>query len=118
MVRVLLVEDEVVISLHTSMILEDEGYLVDTAFNGAEGLELVRANPPDLIITDYMMPLMDGLAMITELRAMGWAGPIVLTTSVPEENLPAGYKPAHDAYLAKPYLAEGLIHMVRALIGD
>ena len=116
MARVLVVEDEFVIALNASMLLEDEGLLVDTAFDGAEALEMVASNPPNLIITDYMMPTMDGLELITTLRAQGWRGPIILATAISEERLPAWYKGGHDAYISKPYLANDLISCVKELL--
>lgn len=116
MPRILVVEDEFIISLNASMLLEDEGYHVDVAYDGAEALELVAASPPDLIIADYMMPVMDGLEMITRLRTQGWAGPIMLVTSIPEENLPASYGHLHNAYLSKPYLANHFIAAVQRLL--
>jgi DNA-binding response OmpR family regulator len=115
-VRILLVDDEVAISNSTGMLLEYEGYTVDHASHGREGLERVEASPPDLIITDYMMPYMDGLAMIGVLRAQGWTGPIILVSAVPEENLPETYERAHDAYLVKPYRARDLPELVRILL--
>ena len=118
MPRILVVEDEFIISLNASMLLEDEGFDVDVAYDGAEALKKVEANPPDLIIADYMMPVMDGLEMIARLRAQGWSGPIILVTSIPEEKLPASYNGGHDAYLSKPYLANQFIAAVHRLLGD
>jgi len=116
MARVLVVEDEFVISLNACMLLEDEGMLVDAAYDGAEALEMVASNPPDLIVTDYMMPTMDGLEMIETLRGQGWQGPIILATAISEERLPASYKGGHDAFLSKPYLANELISKVHELL--
>jgi DNA-binding response OmpR family regulator len=115
-VRILLVEDEIAISINTGMILEDEGHVVDYAYNGVAGLKQAKSAPPDLVITDYMMPHMDGLAMIAALRSDGWTGPIILATSIPEGSLPAGYERAHDGYLGKPYLERDLLKLVRALL--
>lgn len=114
--RILLVEDELPISINTGMILEDEGYTVDYAHNGRDGLAKVQASPPDLIITDYKMPHMDGLAMITALRSRGWGGPIILMTSTMEDRLPASYQHEHDSYLAKPHRENDLLSLVRVLL--
>lgn len=64
-------------------------------------MELALEERPDLIITDFMMPKMTGLEMIAALRARGFTGPIVLTTSIPENQLPT--QPGYDAYVSKPY---------------
>lgn len=117
MARILVVEDEFIISLNACMLLEDEGFQVDVAYDGVEALELVAANPPDLIVADYMMPAMDGLEMITRLREAGWPGPILLTTAIPEEKLPVTYARGHNAYLSKPYLANHFIEAVHRLLG-
>lgn len=117
MARVLLVEDEFLIAMSTSMVLEDEGHLVEMATNGARGLEIALSSPPDLIITDYMMPRMNGLDMIVELRAQGLQVPIVLATSIPEEQLPPTYAGGHDAYMGKPYFDTQILKVIDALLG-
>ncbi|ODM43089.1 response regulator transcription factor [Cereibacter johrii] len=116
MARILLVEDEVLISMSTSMLLEDEGHMVDIAYDGARGLEIALSSPPDLIITDYMMPRMNGLAMIAELRARGQGVPIILATSVPESQLPETYPGGHDLHLDKPYRVTQILDMISRLI--
>lgn len=65
---VLLVEDEVGLSKLMVMILEDEGYRVATASNGAQGLRMLEQEKPALIITDYMMPELDGAEMVRAIR--------------------------------------------------
>ncbi|UEM01461.1 response regulator [Skermanella rosea] len=117
MARVLLVEDEVLISMSTGMLLKDEGYLVEVASDGARGLEMALASPPDLIITDYMMPRMNGLDMIVELRARGSRMPIVLATSVPETQLPPSYSGGHDAHITKPYYVAQILEIIARLLG-
>lgn len=116
MARILLVEDEFVIALNASLILEDQGYSVEIASNGADGLDVVRSTAPDLIITDFMMPGMDGLEFIEALRSQGLATPIVIATSILEDRLPKRMGCRYDAYLRKPYLAEELLSVVQALL--
>jgi CheY-like chemotaxis protein len=116
MARLLLVEDEVLISMSTSMLLEDEGHLVEVAPEGARGLEMALASPPDLIITDYMMPRMNGLDMIVELRARGSRVPILLATSVPETQLPSSYSGGHDMYVSKPYRVTQILEAIAKLL--
>lgn len=114
--RILLVEDEAVVSIVTSMLLEDEGYLVEKAYDGAAGLDVARKWPPDLVITDYMMPRMDGLTMIAMLRQQRSDVPIILMTSIPEADLPRGYTHQHDAFVLKPYRDDELLDAVRRLL--
>lgn len=114
MTTLLFVEDEVVIALAAAMTLEDEGYDVVLAGDGEEGLARVRSDKPDLIITDYMMPRMDGVSMIAALRREGVTTPVVLATSIGKDMIPAGAE--YDAFLRKPYLDQALIDTVRSLL--
>lgn len=110
MLRVLLVEDETVISVVTSIMLEGAGYHVTVAADGQQGLELALQDRFELIISDYMMPRMDGLEMIARLRERGFTAPIVLTTSIPQGQL--GGRTGYDAYLPKPYHEKELLAVV------
>ena len=68
MKRILIIDDEQIVLEVLRKILEREGYEVVTAFNGAEGIELFRQKPCDLVITDMVMPEKDGLQTILDLR--------------------------------------------------
>lgn len=86
--KILIVEDEVLISKAYTDELRDEGFSVFVAKNGQEGLELALRERPDLILLDILMPVMDGLTMMDRLRMEGIYGknvPIILLT-----NLSAG----------------------------
>jgi len=108
--RVLLVEDEALIAITTSMSLEDAGYHVTLASDGQQGLEIAMQERPDLIVSDFMMPRMSGVQMIEKLRESGCLMPIVLATAIPENQLPkcAGY----DVYLPKPYTEKQLLEVL------
>jgi CheY-like chemotaxis protein len=69
MKKILVVDDEFDLLTTWRLVLQMEGYEVSTASNGLLALESVRANPPDLIITDWMMPTMDGVALCHALAA-------------------------------------------------
>ena len=101
--RVLIVEDEMIIALGAMMDLEDEGYEVVLANDGRRGLDAAMQQTFDLIITDYMMPRMNGLDMIDALRRAGVLLPIVLATSINEAALPRLQRAGYDMYLPKPY---------------
>ncbi len=87
---VLIVEDEQPIAEALRDIVEDEGYQTVTARDGQEGLELAREYRPALIITDLMMPRMDGVAFIGAMRIdaarEGWSAPPVILTSAVDSN--------------------------------
>lgn len=114
--KVLLVEDEVVIAMAVCLTLESLGYGVALAADGREGLAKAQADPPDIVVTDYMMPKMDGLEMLKAMRADGFDKPAVLVTSVPEERLPDGATKLYQAYLPKPFRDESLVALIRKLL--
>ena len=116
MARILVVEDEPIISLTACMILEDGGHYVESAAHGLKALALLATSSPDLIITDFMMPRLDGLEMITKLRSDGWKRPIILSSAIPEAGLPDTYSRQHDAFLGKPYRAHDLLAAVDAAL--
>ncbi len=106
--------------------LEKEGFEVELAYNGVEGLEKVRANPPDAIVLDVMMPEKDGYEVCKELKADEKYAeiPIVLLTAVASHVTSTRYSHADgmsteaDDYIAKPASAEEIVKSIRGLIGD
>jgi len=114
---ILIVEDEVTLSLLAAMTLEDEGYEVVIAANGIQGVEAVRERAPDLVVTDYMMPVMDGVEMIRALREDGFAGPIVLTSAVSEAQVPGAETLAYEGFLPKPYHEKRLLGLIEEHLG-
>jgi two-component system OmpR family response regulator len=116
-VRVLVVEDEVKMARAIRRGMEQEGYAVDTALDGDEGLHMVTENDYDAIVLDVMLPGVDGLEVCRRLRARGrWAPVLMLTArdTVPDriEGLDAGA----DDYLVKPFAFGELLARLRALI--
>lgn len=87
-IKILIVEDEVILNKVFTEELRSVGFLVLTAMNGRDGLELAIREKPDLILLDILMPIMDGLTMMDKLReknSYGKSVPIILLT-----NLSAG----------------------------
>ena len=122
--RILVVDDEPDFCSIVQGQLEKEGYAVDLAYNGVEGLEKVRANPPDAIVLDVMMPEKDGYDVCKELKAdAATAGiPIVLLTAVASHVTSTRYSHADgmsteaDDYIAKPASAEEICDSIRGLL--
>lgn len=90
--KILIVEDEPVINKTYAEELRDEGFDVITAANGRDGLEIALREKPDLILLDILMPIMDGITMMSKLREKDIYGknvPIILLTnlSAGEENI-------------------------------
>lgn len=91
MIRVLIVDDEPDVRFMLRFILEQGGYEVDEAINGSSALEMLRGGSPDLVITDLMMPLMDGNELIERLRSdpATRSIPIMSLTSNPDASVGA-----------------------------
>jgi two-component system response regulator TctD len=101
MARVLVAEDEAFTALAVVEELEIQGHVVAEARDGADAIARLRDFQPDVLVTDLMMPEVDGAALIRHLRAaMGASVAVILITGVPEAKLPQDI--SYDAYLGKP----------------
>lgn len=112
---VLIIEDEQPIAEALRYIVEDRGYQTITGRDGLEGLELAQKRHPDLIITDLMMPRLDGLKFIRALREdAARAGrrtpPVILTSAI--ENVSATDSNLPDAFVPKPFDLDYLEHLL------
>jgi len=124
--KILVVDDDPDILEAISMILESQGYKVVTARDGVEGLANLKAEKPDLLILDLLMPKMDGFAVCKELQDPRWAKykdiPILILTSVREEasrrryELETGLELDVDDYVEKPVSPDTLLERVGRLI--
>jgi two-component system OmpR family response regulator len=124
--KILVVDDDPDILDAVVMILESQGYQVVTAHDGIEGLATLKAENPDLMILDLMMPKMDGFGVCKELQDPRWAKyrniPILILTSVREEasrrryELETGLELDVDDYIEKPMSPDVLLERVNTLI--
>jgi DNA-binding response OmpR family regulator len=115
--RILLVEDEKKVASFIKKGLEEELYEVDTAFNGKDGFELGLTDEYDLIISDIMMPAMNGFQLTKELRKNKITTPILLlTVKDGTKDKVEGLDSGADDYLSKPFAFEELTARVRALL--
>lgn len=112
----LLVEDERALRKVMEMVLEGEGYEVLTAIDGREGLKLLAKNTPDLIITDYMMPEMDGAEMVRRIRGNPQTAhiPILLMSAALPDDLPE--RRLVDCFLEKTGELANLLSTIRGLL--
>jgi CheY-like chemotaxis protein len=115
---ILVVDDELGSAEVLSLILEEEGYRAFCAVNGQLALVQARDVVPDLVIVDYMMPLMDGAQFSRELRADPAFShtKIILNSGLPEYAISEQFD-EYDAFLRKPFKVEMLLTLVRQLIG-
>jgi len=115
--RLLVVEDEKKVSSFIKKGLEEEGYAVDVADNGEDGLHMAVDRVHDLIILDIQLPKMDGLAVLEELRKQKITTPVLLlTVRATIEDKVLGLDSGADDYLTKPFAFQELVARVRALL--
>ena len=115
--QVLVVEDDVSIMLGLRINLEAEGYSVASAEDGERGLQLVRDEPPDLVILDVMLPKMNGFQVLQTLRREGFAMPIIiLSARTGEMDKVTGLELGAEDYVAKPFSLAELLARVRAAL--
>jgi len=115
--RILVVEDEKKVSTFIQRGLEEEGFSVDVAFDGEEGVKKAESQPYDLILMDIMLPKMDGLAAVKYLREKDIMTPILcLTARDSVDDKVSGLDIGADDYLAKPFAFVEMVARCRALI--
>ncbi|MHB8949430.1 MAG: response regulator transcription factor [Rhodoferax sp.] len=115
--RLLLIEDDAVLRLGLKRQLEADGYRVDTAADGADGLFQAREYPLDLAIVDLGLPKVTGLSVVQTLRAEGRTLPIlVLTARGSWQDKVQGLEAGADDYLVKPFEYPELAARVKALL--
>ena len=113
--RILVVEDEQRILNFLSSKLKASGYEVLTASNGLEGLEQAQAQEPHLIVLDLLMPKMDGLEMLKELRSFSAVPVIILTAKGADADRIKGLQLGADDYLPKPFNPDELVARIEAV---
>ena len=115
--RLLVVEDEKKVARFIKKGLEEEGYAVDVAPDGEEGLGMALDGVHDLIILDIHLPRMDGLGVLQELRKKKVTTPVLLlTVRATIEDKVLGLDAGADDYLTKPFAFQELLARVRALL--
>ena len=115
--RILVVEDEAGIANFVRQGLTEAGHAVDLAWTGREGLEYALAVDYDVLVLDIMLPGMDGLTLLQELRHRGDKTPaLMLTARDTVDDRVAGLDAGADDYLVKPFAFPELLARVRALL--
>jgi DNA-binding response OmpR family regulator len=115
--RALVVEDSLPIRTAIRDGLAEQGFAVDVAANGEDGLWLAEQNPYDIIVLDIMLPLIDGLEVLRRLRAKGSKVAVLLLTARDTvEDRVTGLDTGADDYLVKPFAFAELLARVRTLV--
>ena len=114
--RILVVEDEKHLNRIISEAVEDEGYSVDSCFNGQEALEFMECAKYDVMILDIMMPKLNGLDLVRRLRRDGDTTPVLFLTARDSiADRVEGLESGGDYYLVKPFNFPELLAVVRAI---
>ena len=115
--RILVVEDDAAVRDSLARTLRFEGHQVETAADGREALDAVRANEPDAMILDVSMPRLDGMQACRQLRADGVILPVLMLTARDSVgDRVAGLDAGADDYLVKPFALQELLARLRALL--
>jgi len=114
--KILLVEDEKDIRDVVKKYLEKQGYLVYAGENGVEGLEMFNNYNPDLAVLDIMMPGIDGIQVMKEIRKVSNIPVLFLTAKHNEEDRLKGFDLGADDYVVKPFSPKELVRRINAII--
>lgn len=121
MKHILIIDDDEMILVVFGRFLKGKGYAVDCAENGKEGLRLLEAEPPDLVVTDIMMPDTDGLEVVLSMRKKHPDIPVIAISGgmnvAPMDFLPLVKKFGADKVFYKPVELDELLEGIEELIG-
>ncbi len=114
--KILIIEDEKSLSMALEELLKCEGFMVDTAFNGIDGLDSALSGVYDIIILDITLPKMNGIEILKEIRSKSITSSVLMLTAKSEtEDKIRGLKTGADDYLTKPFDTDEFIARVWAL---
>jgi DNA-binding response OmpR family regulator len=114
--NILIIEDDKKIAHYSKEGFEEESFVVDLAYSGEDGLDLIRSKTYDAIILDWMLPGIDGVEVCKKIRKLGLTTPIILVTAkIFIEDKVLGLNSGADDYISKPFYFEELLARVNAL---
>ncbi|MFT7772799.1 heavy metal response regulator transcription factor [Roseateles sp.] len=114
--KLLVVEDEVKAAAYLRKGLTEEGYQVEVAHSGVDGLHMASVNEYDLVILDWMLPGVDGMAVLSALRHMRSVPVLMLTARGQIEDRVRGLQGGADDYLVKPFAFSELVARIQVLL--
>ena len=117
--RIFLVEDDYKVGAYLEEGLREEGFVVDWAHDGDEGIGLAQSRAYDLILLDFMLPKKDGLLVARDVRRLGPSPPILMLTARDSaEDVRRGRSAGVNDYMGKPFKFDDLLDRIRALVGQ
>ncbi len=117
--KILIVDDEPSIIVPLQFLMEQNGYETTVAFSGEEAMETIIANPPDLILLDIMLPVIDGFEVCQRVRErpeLDYIRIVMITAMGSEANVAKGLALGADAYIAKPFSNAAVVEKVKELL--
>lgn len=118
--KVLIVDDELFNLDYLEQALEDSNYQIITATNGQEALDKIQREQPDLVLLDLMMPVLDGFAVLTHIKAdqvLRDIPVIIISAEHDSKSVVKGIKQGAEDYLTKPVNADLLVQKVKEYLG-
>ncbi len=116
MIKILLIEDEVQIARFVQLELQHEGYQIEVAYDGRDGLETFKAHPFDLVLLDVMLPSINGFEVLRRIRQISAVPVIMLTARDGVMDKVSGLDAGADDYITKPFAIEELLARIRNAI--
>jgi CheY-like chemotaxis protein len=118
--KVLVVDDDPAILEICSDLLQTEGYTVTVATNGQQALEQIRMNPPNVVLMDIMMPILDGVEACRQVKANPTTAdiPVVLMSARTNLTRQSQDLASADALVAKPFDIDHLLNTIHDLVGE
>ena len=117
-IKLLLAEDEQTLAGIIRDTLSDTGFEVSLAYDGEQALKILRSSRPDIVVTDIMMPAMDGFTFVEHLRRIDPALPVIfLSARSSAEDVVHGFGLGAGDYLRKPFAMSELVVRIKALLG-
>jgi two-component system, OmpR family, response regulator len=114
--RILLIEDDPEVSAYITKGLKESGHTVDSAGNGKDGLFLATTEAYDVVVTDRMLPEVDGLTIVKTLRGSGISTPVIILSALGEvDDRVKGLRAGGDDYLVKPFAFTELLARIEVL---
>jgi FixJ family two-component response regulator len=111
------IDDDASVRAATNNLLSSHGYLVHTFASAEEFLQSARLNESSCIIADVQMPAMNGLDLLTHMRAQGYVAPFIFITAFPEESIRArALKAGAICFLAKPFAGSALVGCIETAV--